>query len=147
MSTEAAQNSPQVDTQSPSRAAVSEATHAHEAAAVPPPAAVRLEGLAEALQQARSALGFVGTAGKYHVANLRMVLLRNALIVLALVAAVVVLVVVVGVREARRPTLTIAAFDVPPSLQARGLTGQVLAKALFDELIRRRELVTTLDST
>jgi tetratricopeptide (TPR) repeat protein len=65
--------------------------------------------------------------------------------VLALVAAVV-LVVVVGVREANRPTLTIAAFDVPPSLEARGLTGQVLAKALFDELIRRRELVTTIDS-
>ncbi len=64
---------------------------------------------------------------------------------LALVAAVV-LVVVVGVREANRPTLTIAAFDVPPSLEARGLTGQVLAKALFDELIRRRELVTTIDS-
>ena len=93
--------------------------------------------LAEALQQARSALAFVGPAGRFHVANLRMVLVRNALIVLALVAAVV-LVLVVGVREANRPTLTIAAFDVPPSLEARGLTGQVLAKALFDELIRRR---------
>jgi tetratricopeptide (TPR) repeat protein len=145
MSTEASQNSPQVDTQSPSGAGVSEATRAQEAAAVPPPTAVRLEGLAEALQQARSALAFVGPAGRFHVANLRMVLLRNALIVLALVAAVV-LVVVVGVREANRPTLTIAAFDVPPGLEARGLTGQVLAKALFDELIRRRELVTTLDS-
>ncbi len=145
MSTEAAQNSPQVDTPSPSEAAVSETARAQDAAAVPPPTAVRLEGLAEALQQARSALAFVGPAGRFHVANLRMVLLRNALIVLTLVAAVV-LVVVVGVREANRPTLTIAAFDVPPSLEARGLTGQVLAKALFDELIRRRELVTTLDS-
>jgi tetratricopeptide (TPR) repeat protein len=145
MSTEAAPNSPQVDTQRPFGAAVSEATRAQEAAAVPPPTAVRLEGLAEALQQARSALGFVGPAGRFHVANLRMVLLRNALIVLALVATLV-LVLVVGTREARRPTLTISAFDVPPSLEARGLTGQVLAKALFDELIRRRELVTTLDS-
>ena len=145
MSTEAEQNSPQVDPQSSSGAAVSETVRAQEAAAVPPPNAVRLEGLAEALQQARSALGFVGTAGRFHVTNLRMVLLRNALIVLALVAAVV-LVVVVGVREASRPTLTIAAFDVPPSLEARGITGQVVAKALFDELIRRRELVTTLDS-
>jgi hypothetical protein len=115
------------------------------AAAVPPPAAVRLEGLAEALQQARSALSFVGPAGRFHVANLRMVLLRNALIVVALVA-LVVLVVAVAVREARRPTMTIAAFDVPACLEARGLTGQVLAKALFDELIRRRELVTTIDS-
>jgi hypothetical protein len=145
MSTEASYNSPQVDTKSPSGPAVSTATSAQEAAAVPPPTAVRLEGLAEALQQARSALSFVGPAGRYHVANLRMVLLRNALIVVALVA-VVVLVVAVAVREARRPTMTIAAFDVPASLEARGLTGQVLAKALFDELIRRRELVTTLDS-
>jgi tetratricopeptide (TPR) repeat protein len=100
--------------------------------------AAQLEGLI-------ASLGFVGAAGRFHVANLRMVLLRNALIVLALVAALV-LVVMVGVREANRPTLTIAAFDVPPSLEARGLTGQVLAKALFDELIRRRELVTTIDS-
>jgi hypothetical protein len=118
MSTEASQNSPQVDTQSPTGAAVSEATRAQEAAALPPPTAVRLEGLAEALQQARSALAFVGPAGRFHVANLRIVLLRNALIVLALVAAVV-LVVVVGVREAHRPTLTIAAFDVPASLEGR----------------------------
>jgi tetratricopeptide (TPR) repeat protein len=145
MSPEAPQNSPQVDTQPPSGPAVSGAARAQDAAAAPPPIAVRLEGLAEALQQARSALGFVGPAGRFFVANLRMVLLRNALIVLTLVAAVV-LVVVVAVREASRPTLTIAAFDVPPSLEARGLTGQVLAKALFDELIRRRELVTTLDS-
>ena len=100
------------------------------------PVTVRLDGMPPR---------FVGSAARFHVANLRMVLLRNALIVLALVVAAV-LVVVVGVREANRPTLTIAAFDVPPSLEARGLTGQVLAKALFDELIRRRELVTTLDS-
>jgi hypothetical protein len=80
MSTEAAQNNPQVDTQSSSGAAVSETARAQEAAAVPPPTAVRLEGLAEALQQARSALGFIGPAGRFHVANLRLVLLRNALI-------------------------------------------------------------------
>lgn len=101
------------------------------------PTTVRLEGMPD--------LRFVGNAGRFHVANLRMVLLRNALIVVALLA-LLVLVVAVAVREARRPTLTIAAFDVPASLEARGLTGQVLAKALFDELIRRRELVTTLDS-
>jgi tetratricopeptide (TPR) repeat protein len=101
------------------------------------PTTVRLEGMPD--------LRFVGNAGRFHVANLRMVLLRNALIVVALLA-LLVLVVAVAVREARRPALTIAAFDVPASLEARGLTGQVLAKALFDELIRRRELVTTLDS-
>jgi tetratricopeptide (TPR) repeat protein len=144
MNTEASPNSPPVDPPGPAEAVVSEAGQA-DAAAAPPPTAVRLEGLAEALQQARSALAFVGPAGRFHVANLRMVLLRNALIVVALLA-LLVLVVAVAVREARRPTLTIAAFDVPASLEARGLTGQVLAKALFDELIRRRELVTTLDS-
>jgi tetratricopeptide (TPR) repeat protein len=141
---EASPNSPPPIAPGVVEAAESEAGRA-EAAAVPPPTAVRLEGLAEALQQARSALAFVGPAGRFHVANLRMVLLRNALIVVALVA-LLVLVVAVAVREARRPTLTIAAFEVPASLEARGLTGQVLAKALFDELIRRRELVTTLDS-
>ena len=47
---------------------------------------------------------------------------------------------------AYRQTLTIAAFDVPEKLTERGITGQVIAKALFDELIKRRELVTTLES-
>ncbi|RVU43809.1 tetratricopeptide repeat protein [Rubrivivax rivuli] len=145
MSTDASQKSPEAGAQDPPGAASPVAASPPEAAAATAPTTVRLEGLAEALQQARSALDFVGPAGRFHVANLRMVLLRNALIVLAIVAAAVLL-GVVGVREASRPTLTIAAFDVPPSLQARGLSGQVLAKALFDELIRRRELVTTLDA-
>ena len=145
MSTEVPHNSLQTDSESPSGAAMPGITGAQDADAVPPPAAVRLEGLAEALQQARSALSFVGPAGKFYVDNLRMEVLLNALIVVAIVA-VAVLVAVVGVREASRPTVTIAAFDVPPSLQERGITGQVMAKALFDELIRRRELVTTLDS-
>lgn len=114
-------------------------------ASPPPPRAVRVEGLPEALQQARDSLAFVGPAGRFHVANLRMVLLRNALIVLAVVAFVVGA-LWVGLREAYRPTMTIAAFDVPPALAARGLSGQVLAKALFDELIRRRALVTTLEA-
>ena len=48
-------------------------------------------------------------------------------------------------REAYRQTLTIAAFDVPEKLAERGITGQVIAKALFDELIKRRALVTTLE--
>lgn len=92
MATEAPQNSPQVDTQRPSWPPVSEATGTQEAAAIPPPtAAVHLEGPAEAMQQARCALGFIGPAGRFHVANPRMVLLRNALIVLALFAAVVLL--------------------------------------------------------
>lgn len=54
--------------------------------------------------------------------------------------------VVACYREAYRQTLTIAAFDVPVKLAERGITGQVVAKALFDELVKRRELVTTLES-
>jgi hypothetical protein len=76
---------------------------------------VRLEGMPD--------LRFVGAAGKFFVANLRMVLVRNALIALAVVVAAVA-VVTVGVREAYRPTLTIAAFDVPQSLAERGLSGR-----------------------
>ena len=53
--------------------------------------------------------------------------------------------VVACYREAYRQTLTIAAFDVPEKLGEPGITGQVIAKAVFDELIKRRDLVTTLD--
>ena len=71
-------------------------------------------------------------------------MLRNALIAFS-VLVVVVITVVACYREAYRQTLTIAAFDVPEKLAERGITGQVIAKALFDELIKRRDLVTTLD--
>ena len=126
-----------------------DATHAAangEVATWPKATTVHIDGLPEALQQARVSLAFIGTAGKHHVDNLRVVLLRNALLSLA-VMVLAVLVVVVLFREAIRPTLTIAAFDLPTSLEARGLSGQVMAKALFDELIRRRELVTTLEAS
>jgi hypothetical protein len=105
---------------------------------------VHVEGLPEALRQARESLAFIATVGKFHVAKLRTVLVPNAPIALAVVATAVA-VVTVGVREAYLPTMTIAAFDVPASLSERGPSGQVVAKALFDELICRRELVTTLD--
>ncbi|MBL8513828.1 MAG: tetratricopeptide repeat protein [Betaproteobacteria bacterium] len=61
------------------------------------------------------------------------------------VLAVVVVTAVACYREAYRQTLTIAAFDVPPKLAERGITGQVVAKILFDELVKRRDLVTTLE--
>ena len=58
----------------------------------------------------------------------------------------VVVIAVACYRQAYRQTLTIAAFDAPEKLAERGISGQVIAKALFDELIKRRELVTTLES-
>ena len=106
---------------------------------------VRVEGLAETLHDVRHELQLLAHASKYSWVNQRLILLRNALIALSVLVFVVVI-AVVCYREAYRQTLTIAAFDVPAKLAERGITGQVVAKALFDELIKRRELVTTLES-
>ena len=117
--------------------------------AVPPQnpalASVRVEGLAETLHDVRHELNLISHASKYNWINQRLILLRNALIAFG-VLLIVVVAVVACYREAYRQTLTIAAFDVPEKLAERGITGQVVAKALFDELIKRRELVTTLES-
>ncbi|MCV2419748.1 tetratricopeptide repeat protein [Paucibacter sp. DJ2R-2] len=110
-----------------------------------PSPTVRVEGLAETLHDVRHELHLLSHATKYNWINARLILLRNALIALS-VLAVVVVTAVACVREAYRQTLTIAAFDVPENLAERGITGQVVAKALFDELLKRRELVTTLES-
>ena len=75
----------------------------------------------------------------------RLILLRNALIALSVMVFVVVI-AFACYRQAYRQTLTIAGFDAPEKLAERGIAGQVIAKALFDELIKRRELVTTLES-
>jgi|GEM_PF-7121553 len=108
------------------------------------PSSVRVEGLAETLQDVRHELQLISYATKFNWINQRLILLRNALIALS-VLAVVVVTAVATYREAYRQTLTVAAFGVPDSLAKRGITGQVVAKALFDELIKRRDLVTTLD--
>jgi tetratricopeptide (TPR) repeat protein len=110
-----------------------------------PSPTVRVEGLAETLHDVRHELHLLSHATKYNWINARLILLRNALIALS-VLAVVVVTVVACYREAYRQTVSIAAFDVPEKLAERGITGQVVAKALFDELIKRRELVTTLES-
>lgn len=106
---------------------------------------VRVEGLANTLGNIDHELQLLSHATKYNWINQRLILLRNAVIALSVVV-VVVIIAVACYREAYRQTLTIAAFDVPPKLAERGITGQVIAKALFDELIKRRELVTTLES-
>ena len=106
---------------------------------------VRVEGLAETLHDVRHELQLISHASKYSWINQRLILLRNALIAFS-VLVIVVVTAFACYREAYRQTLTIAAFDVPEKLAERGITGQVIAKALFDELIKRRELVTTLDS-
>ena len=115
----------------------------------PSPAAPLLQvawpsGLTDTLHAVDHELKLLSHASKYKWVNERLILLRNALIAFS-VLGVVVITVVACYREAYRQTLTIAAFDVPPKLAERGITGQVIAKALFDELIKRRELVTTLE--
>ena len=109
------------------------------------PTAWDLAALAGALRDEKGGLAFLGVAGRYFAANQRMLLFRNSLIA---VCGVVLLLLGIAVcwHEAHRQTMSITAFDVPKSLEVRGITGQVVAKALFDELIRRRALVTTLDS-
>ena len=106
---------------------------------------VRVEGLANTLGNIDHELQLLSHASKYSWVNQRLILLRNALIAFG-VLVIVVVIAVACYREAYRQTLTIAAFDVPEKLAERGITGQVVAKALFDELIKRRELVTTLES-
>ncbi len=106
---------------------------------------VRVEGLASTLGNIDHELGLLSHASKYGWINQRLILLRNASIAFGVVM-IVVLLAVACYREAYRQTLTIAAFDVPEKLAERGISGQVIAKALFDELIKRRELVTTLET-
>ncbi len=105
---------------------------------------MRVEGLANTLGNIDHELQLLSHATKYNWINQRLILLRNALIAFS-VLVVVVVTVVACYREAYRQTLTIAAFDVPEKLADRGITGQVVAKILFDELVKRRDLVTTLE--
>jgi tetratricopeptide (TPR) repeat protein len=109
-----------------------------------PQATETLKSLAKTLGSVDHELQLISHASKYNWINQRLILLRNALIAVS-VLAVVVVSAVACYREAYRQTLTIAAFDVPEKLAERGITGQVIAKALFDELIKRRDLVTTLE--
>jgi tetratricopeptide (TPR) repeat protein len=106
---------------------------------------VRVEGLANTLGNIDHELQLLSHATKYNWINHRLILLRNALIAFSILV-VVVTVAVACYREAYRQTMTIAAFDVPENLAERGITGHVIAKALFDELIKRRALVTTLET-
>jgi tetratricopeptide (TPR) repeat protein len=112
---------------------------------VPSPPTVRVEGLSETLRDVRHELTLIAHAAKFEWINKRLILLRNGIIAFS-VLTVCIMAVVVCYREAYRQTLTIASFDVPERLVAHGITGQVVAKALFDELIKRREVVTTLDA-
>jgi tetratricopeptide (TPR) repeat protein len=123
-------------------ASASKDSSAADKPAAPP--TVRVDGLAETLQDVRHELQLISHASKYNWINQRLILLRNAVIALSVVV-VVVIIAVACYREAYRQTLTIAAFDVPEKLAERGITGQVVAKILFDELVKRRDLVTTLE--
>lgn len=109
-----------------------------------PQATETLKSLSKTLASVDHELQLISHASKYKWINERLILLRNALIAFS-VLVIVTVIAVACYREAYRQTLTIAAFDVPERLAERGITGQVIAKALFDELIKRRDLVTTLE--
>ena len=106
---------------------------------------IRVEGLAETLLRVRHELDLISHASKFDWVNKRLILLRNAIIAFSVLTAVIIL-TVLTLREAYRETLSIAAFSVPEKLGERGITGQVVAQSLFDELIKRRTTVTTLDA-
>ncbi len=104
-----------------------------------------LKSLTKTLGNVDHELQLLSHASKYSWVYQRLILLRNALIALSVMVFVVVI-AFACYRQAYRQTLTIAGFDAPEKLAERGIAGQVIAKALFDELIKRRELVTTLES-
>ena len=104
-----------------------------------------LSAFAAAAEAFKHELHLFGHAGKYEWMNRRLILLRNAVIAFGVVITAMVIVVMLF-REAYRETLSIAAFSVPEKLAERGITGQVVAQSLFDELIKRRTTVTTLDA-
>jgi tetratricopeptide (TPR) repeat protein len=109
-----------------------------------PEVAATMQSLARTLNSVDHELALIGRASKYEWINKRLILVRNTLIALSVLVVVVVM-AVACYREAYRQTLTIAAFDVPEKLAERGITGHVVAKVLFDELVKRRDLVTTLE--
>jgi len=122
--------------------------HGHDSSKSPStlaPRAVAVQGLTETLADVRHELHLIGHASKFDWINKRLILLRNAVIAFGVLIAAIV-VVVICAREAYRQTLTIATFEVPEKLSANGVTGRVISKALFDELVKRRKTITTLDA-
>ncbi len=121
------------------------ATNGGIPAGAPTMASVRVEGIAELVTDVRHELHLIGRASKFEWVNKRLILLRNFVIALSVIVALSILTLLI-VREAYKETLSIAAFSVPEKLGDRGITGQVVAQNLFDELIKRRTTVTTLDA-
>ena len=123
----------------------SDAAHTPSKPAAVPARTVRVEGLADALHGLQHELDLISHASKFDWINKRLIVLRNAIIAFGVLAAMLVLLALCH-HEAYRQTLNIAEFDVPERLAERGITGKVVARALFDELIKRRRTVSTLDA-
>lgn len=113
-------------------------------ASTPPPRAWE-QGFAETLAEARHELHLLSHASKFEWVNKRLILLRNAVIAFSVIV-VVIIIATLCYREAWRDTLTISAFHVPEKLAERGITGEVVAQSLFDELIKRRTTVASYDA-
>ena len=109
------------------------------------PTRLHVDGLAEALTALRETLDGQRVAGRYGWISGRLMVLRNLVIATAVLSAVLIGSTLL-LREAWRQTLTITAFDVPASVADRGLTGEVLARHLFNELLKRRRTITSFDA-
>ncbi len=93
----------------------------------------------------RQRLDGYGKSVKFSWISSRLMVLRNIIIALAIVVSTM-LVAAMLLREAYRQTLTIVAFDVPSSISQRGITGEVAARNLFNELLKRRKSITSFDA-
>lgn len=111
----------------------------------PLPGPIRVEGLAETLDHLRHEIDLISHASKFDWINKRLIVLRNAIIAFSVIGAVLII-ASLCYHEAYRQTLNISIFDTPERLAERGITGQVVAKSLFDKLVERRKTVTTLDA-
>lgn len=106
---------------------------------------LHIHGLAEAVEVLRQNLDRHTRRTRYGWITNRLMVARNIVIAGGVLAALIIAPLVM-LREAYRQTLTVVAFDVPQSVAQRGITGEVVAKHLFDEMILRRRAISSFDT-
>lgn len=106
---------------------------------------IRIDGLVEAVELLRQRMGSHNRSIRFGWVTNRLMVARNIIIASGVLAALFI-VPLIMVREAYRQTLTIVAFDVPQNIAQRGITGEVVAKHLFDEMVIRRRSISSFDT-
>lgn len=106
---------------------------------------IRIVGMSEAVELTRQSLNNYARNTRFSWVTNRLMVARNIIIASGVLAALII-VPLVMLREAYRQTLTVVAFDVPPGMAQRGITGEVVAKHLFDEMILRRRAISSFDT-